>query len=429
MKPRSVAAWWSCSICVLMLLSYEACVAQASVLDVGGHTKYRGTFTAFPDDSFFRTLTGSSAEDFGFDARLNLAWRANGWDLLADAQFGAFYGDSIELTRGFGEQLQALYPRLPSDDRRLFDLTQINEDEAKLAAVSRLDRFSVGYTGDNGVLRLGRQAVTWGNGLIFNTVMDIFNPFDPTAIDKEYKSGDDILYGQYLRDNGDDFQGVTVFRRDPSTGNVEADQSSFAAKYHGFIGVGEFDLVLAQHFGETLIGFGGNRSVGEALWRGDLMVTHADSGGTIVSAVTSLSHVFSWVGKNVSAVVEYYFNGFGQHDAHYGPEHLASNPDLLQRFARGEVFNLGRHYLGLSGSIEITPLFLLTPNLFMNLEDTSALVQITTRTDLSESMLLLGALNIPFGETGTEYGGIDSGVPGLQLSSGAGIFVQLAWYF
>ena len=65
----------------------------------------------------------------------------------------------------------------------------------------------------------------------------------------------------------------------------------------------------------------------------------------------------------------------------------------------------------------------------MNLEDTSALVQITTRTDLSESMLLLGGLNIPFGETGTEYGGIDSGVPGLQLSSGAGIFVQLAWYF
>ena len=212
MKPRSVIAWWSCSICVLMLLSYEACVAQASVLDVGGHTKYRGTFYCVSRRQFLSDSNWAPvAEDFGFDARLNLAWRANGWDLLADAQFGAFYGDSIELTRGFGEQLQALYPRLPSDDRRLFDLTQINEDEAKLAAVSRLDRFSVGYTGDNGVLRLGRQAVTWGNGLIFNTVMDIFNPFDPTAIDKEYKSGDDILYGQYLRDNGDDFQVLRSF--------------------------------------------------------------------------------------------------------------------------------------------------------------------------------------------------------------------------
>ncbi len=93
------------------------------------------------------------------------------------------------------------------------------------------------------------------------------------------------------------------------------------------------------------------------------------------------------------------------------------------------MFNLGRHYLGLSALIEVTPLFLLTPNLFLNIEDTSALVQITTRTDLGESMLLLGALNIPLGETGTEYGGIDSGMPGLQLSSGPGIFVQFAWYF
>ena len=412
-----------------MFLSSEVCVAQTSGFDVGGHTKYRGTSTTFPDDSFFRGLTGSSAEDFGFDARLNLAWRADEWDLRADAQFGAFYGDRIEFTRAFGQQLQALFPRLPSDDRRLFDLTHVITDEGKRAAVSRLDRLSVGYTGDNSVLRLGRQAVTWGNGLIFNTVMDIFNPFDPTAIDKEYKSGDDMLYGQYLRDNGDDFQGVVVFRRDPLTGDVEADQSSFAAKYHGFIGVGEYDLVLARHFGETLIGFGGNRSVGEALWRGDLMVTHTDTGDTIVSAVTSLSHSFSWIGKNVSAVVEYYFNGFGQRGARYGPEDLAANPDLLQRFARGEVFNLGRHYLGLSALIEVTPLFLLTPNLFMNIEDTSALVQITTRTDLGESMLLLGALNIPLGETGTEYGGIDSSAPGLQLSSGPGIFVQFAWYF
>ena len=420
---------WSCSICVLISLSHEICLAQTSGFDVGGHTKYRATSTTFPDDSLFRDLSGSSAEDIGFDARLNLAWRAEDWDLLADAQLGAFYGDSIEFTRGFGEQLQALFPRLPSDDRRLFDLTHIITDEGKRAAVSRLDRLSVGYTGESGVVRLGRQAVTWGNGLIFNTVMDIFNPFDPTAIDKEYKSGDDMLYGQYLRDNGDDFQGVVVFRRDPLTGDVEAGQSSLAAKYHGFIGLGEYDLVLARHFGETLIGFGGNRNVGEALWRGDLMVTHTDTGDTIVSAVTSLSHSFSWIERNVSAVVEYYFNGFGQRDARYGPEHLASNPDLLERFARGEVFNLGRHYLGLSALIEVTPLFLLTPNLFLNIEDTSALMQITTRTDLGESMLLLGALNIPLGETGTEYGGIDSDMPGLQLSSGPGIFVQFAWYF
>ena len=164
------------------------------------------TSTTFPDDSFFRTQTGSSAEDVGFDARLNFDWDVDNWDVQADAEIGAFYGDTIEFTRGFGGELQTLFPRLPNDDRRLFDLTHAITDEGKRAALVRVDRLSAGYTGENGVLRMGRQAVTWGNGLIFNTVMDIFNPFDPTAIDKEYKSGDDMLYGQYLRDDGDHIQ-------------------------------------------------------------------------------------------------------------------------------------------------------------------------------------------------------------------------------
>ena len=32
---------------------------------------------------------------------------------------------------------------------------------------------------------------------MFNA-MDIFNPFDPAAVDTEYKVGDDMFYGQYL---------------------------------------------------------------------------------------------------------------------------------------------------------------------------------------------------------------------------------------
>jgi len=417
------------SIYVLTVLSYGVCTAQTSNFDISGHTKYRMTSTMFPNDGFFRSRIGSSGEDLGFDARLSANLGADKWDLQVDAQFGAFYGDIIELSRDFDNELQILFPRLPSDDQRLFDLTKIITDDDKQATLGRLDRFSAGYTGDNGVLRFGRQAVTWGNGLVFNNVMDIFNPFDPTAIDKEYKSGDDMLYGQYLRNSGDDLQAVVVLHRGSLTRNVEADQSSFAAKYHGFLGVGEYDFVVARHFGENLVGLGGNYGIGGALWRGDLMVTFTDNEGSIVSAVTSLSHSFSWIGKNVSAVIEYYFNGFGQRGNRYSTIDLTSNPNLLERLARGEIFNLGRHYIGLSTLIEITPLFLLTPNLFLNIEDDSALVQITTQTDLNESMLLLGALNIPVGRSGTEYGGIDLGVPGSQLSTGPGVFVQLAWYF
>ena len=92
--------------------------------------------------------------------------------------------------------------------------------------------------------------------------MDILNPFDPAAVDKEYKLGDDMLYGQFLRDNGDDLQGVAVFRRNLETGDVDADWSSFALKYHGLSGAGEFDLLAALHFDDPLVAGGGNLAFG-----------------------------------------------------------------------------------------------------------------------------------------------------------------------
>ena len=404
-------------------------IAQTPGFSVGGHTKYRFTSTTFPADSLFRDLAGSSAEDVGLDARLNLGWSTAGWDVLAHAQFGAFDGDTVAFTRGLGDERRVLLPRLPGDERRWLDLTHVITDKGERAAVARLDRASFGYTGRDGAVRFGRQAITWGNGLIFNTVMDIFNPFDPAAIDKEYKSGDDLLYGQYLRGNGDDLQGVIVVRRAPSGGALEADRSSFAAKYRGLVGDAEYDLLIARHFADTLAGGGASRGIGGALWRGDLLVTHTRTGETVVSAVTSLSHSFSWAGRSLSAVAEYYFNGFGQRDARYGPADVAANRGLAERLSRGELFSLGRHYLGLSALIEITPLWALTPNLFANLGDPSALVQLAAQADLGDSMRLLGAVNVPVGEPGTEYGGIDAGRPARQLSSGPGVFVQFAWYF
>ena len=56
---------------------------------------------------------------------------------------------------------------------------------------------------DWGLARIGRQAVTWGNGFLFNP-MDLFNPFAPTQIDRDYKIGDDMIFTQFpLKQTGD----------------------------------------------------------------------------------------------------------------------------------------------------------------------------------------------------------------------------------
>jgi len=392
-----------------------------------GLTRYRLLASSYPEDSLFRRLDGSSAADLDGDLRLTFGIDRGGFDFEAAWQLVALWGDTVRLTRELPPDLQPFFGRYPDDERRLFDLTRVLTDEGNFAALHRLDRLSVGYTVERGVVRFGRQAITWGNGL-FYTPMDIFNPFDPAAVDKEFKSGDDMLYGQYLRKDGDDLQAVAVFRRDPADGALEADESSLALKYHGVAGSAEYDLLAARHFGDSLLGLGGNRSVGGAVWRGDLVLTFGDD-DTVVSLVTSVSYSWTWWGRNVSGAAEYFYNGFGQTGGAYDPQSLAQNPALVERVTRGELFTLGRTYLALNGLVEVTPLFRVIPTLFTNLADSSALLQIATQNDLRQNLVLLGALNLPVGPGGTEFGGIASGLPGVYVSSGPGLFLQLGLYF
>jgi hypothetical protein len=128
-------------------------------------------------------------------------------------------------------------------------------------------------------------------------------------------------------------------------------------------------------------------------------------------------------------LVEYFYNGFGQSGGDYSGEALAANDDLLKRLARGELFTLARHYLALSSTVEVTPLFLLVPSVFVNIDDPSALAQLVGRVDLRQDLLLLCALNLPVGPAGSEYGGIATPIENRYLSSGPGLFAQLAWYF
>jgi len=415
------------SLWLIAGIAFFSSGAHADGLEYGGHIKPRYNAQTFPGDSLIGDLAGSTTNDLTVDTRIVLGYDRGGWDLRADYQFDVFYGDTIEYTRQLPEETEIFFNRLPNDRRRLFDLTHVFHDENKTAVLHRLDRLSVGYSGENYVVRFGRQTVSWGNGMIY-TPMDIFNPFDPATVDTEYKTGDDMFYGQYLRANGDDLQTVAVFRRDVVSGDFQTRESSLAFKYHGRAGDSEYDVLAADHYDDILLAAGGNTALGGAIWRGDVTLSFADQ-QTIASAVTSLSYSWTWAGRNISGVAEYFFNGFGQRNGRYDPGSLAGNPDLLARVARRELFTLARHYVALSAMIEITPLFILTPNVFINASDQSALLQIVTQNDLRENLTLLGAINVPVGPDGTEFGGIETRVPGRFLSTGPSLFLQLAWYF
>ena len=406
--PRSPA------LALLLLVSAAAAADLNS--DYGGHTKLRLVGQGFPDNSLYRDFAGATALDVTADLRLNLQLNSGRWTFDTAYQLVGLQGDSLEFGGG-----------APNDERRLFNLSDVITDGSDSAILHRLDRLWVGYASEKAVVRLGRQALSWGNGLVY-APMDLVNPFDPTSIDTEYKAGDDVLYLQYLQDNGNDVQVAYVARRNLATGDVESDEATAAAKYHGFAGVGEYDLLVAQSYGDTVVGLGASHEIGGAVWSADLVVTDTDS-DTYVQFVTNL--MYSWVFKdrNMSGAIEYYYNGFGLSGGRYDPLSLAGNPDLAIRLARGELFTAGRHYAAANVLIEMTPLWSLTPTLLINARDPSALFQLVTNYSLSDNMTLLASLNVPLGADGSEFGGIATGLPDRYLSVDAGLFAQFAWYF
>ena len=406
------------------LVLVEAAAAGVPGLD-GGHAKLRWVGSSYPDDSVYRELFGSASNDQYANLRLKFRASPARFKLNADYQLIGQYGDALEVdTDSYGPF--GLVPTLPDDDRRWWDLTDNISRSDSRHWVQRLDRLSVAYTGDKAVVRFGRQAVSWGNGLIYNP-MDFLNPFDPAAVDTEYKSGDDMLYSQYLLDSGSDWQLVNVQRRDEE-GDVSSGVSSTALKFHGFGLEWEYDLLLAEHYDQFIAGAGAVVNVGESVLRGDVTLTDGRR-EWVTSLDLNWSYSWVWGGHNVSAVAEYFYNGFGLSGSDYSTQKILDDRDLADRLVRGELFNVGRNYLAGSLLVEWTPLLNITPNLFVNLNDGSALAQLVVQWDLGQNWQFLAALNTPLGSSGTEYGGLETGLDELTLGVDSSLFAQLAWYF
>jgi hypothetical protein len=393
----------------------------------GGHAKYQYTATGYARDDVQAVHGDDPARDHAVDLRLKAEKRTGPWDFSAHYELLAIHGDSLETRRRLsdaGLSTGGTVSGLPDDRRRLFDLTDELTDRNRTVAVQRLDRLALGYSTGRQVVRIGRQVVSWGNGLVFQP-LDFVNPFSPIAIDKDYKTGDDMLYGQWLLAEQGDLQAIVLPRRDPATGNVESGQSSYAVKSRTRHGAFDLDLLAARHYDENLTGAGVVKSLGGAVWRLDVSYTdlHDDAGAW--SLATNLDYSWTWGGKNIYGYLEYFRNGVGEADA---DNYTAPNAALAARIARGELFTLARDYAALGMQIELAPLVNLYNGLILNLNDGSGFYQVRGVYDWRQNVQWMAGLNLPFGARGDEYGGIPAGA-GVYTAPGRSVYVRGAYYF
>ncbi len=412
-------------MCMLSTLSLSVCVAETQLT---ARLQYDAAISQLEDDDLLTSVISDQLHEHHLQTRLMLDARQADFDWSLHYQLQASYSDRLQVARSL-----AAIPLLTDsvtidDDSRLLDMSHVLHSEDDSVLLHRIDRLYLGHNGRRLSWKLGRYAVSWGNGLAYS-VMDIFNPFDPASIDKEYKTGDDMLYLQYLTASGNDVQLLALPRREADSRSLRADQSSLAVKYHALVGNIDYDLLLARHYDEDLLGAGFAWDIEGVLWRGDMMLARGEQEG-YVSMLASVSYAWSWFEKPMSGYIETFYNEVGaDHNGGYQLTDIALNTALLQRLTRGEVYTLGQIYLAAGVDIEMHPLVRLRPTVFANLDDHSELTQLVLYYDVRQNVSLITGVNILSGERGSEYGGIETGIANTTLSAGDSWFLLVNAYF
>jgi len=271
-----------------------------------------------------------------------------------------------------------------------------------------IDRANVRFSLDNFNITAGRHAISWGNGLIFNPV-DVFNPFDPLAINRDYKPGDDLIHVEQTLDNGDNLQYLWV--------NHDSEYS-LSTKYHGFSNDLEYDVLIASHYGNSMFSLGLSLPLGDWLWRGDYQYQHLESGERAHSVVTNVQRFFELASKPSSFTLEWYHNGFGLQN-NSSP---AEFEQWLKRLNRGEIFTPGRDYLALALTTQMTTLWNVGITSISEAQNDQHILQIISHHSLASDVELTLALNLPWGR--------DHWAKRLNTqASERSLSAQLSWYF
>ena len=368
-------------------------------------------------------LDARNRNDVLGDLRLSWAPRWDNWRFDFAWRIGFDAGD----TPRFAMRVAALGILPPTPPATWWNLTNTFIDRPSLLATQRVDRLSVGYTGAHLVVRAGRQALSWGAGLVFRP-MDLFDPFAPDATDTEYKPGTDMFYGQYLFDDGSDLQLIVVPRPARRGGGLTANASSFALHFHATVGNLQTTWLVARDHGDVVAGIGINGSLGEATWNAEIIPTLVNGGGTYTSALLNISDAGTLWERDVTYFAEYFRNGFGTDRTRYALNMLPR--PLIDRLLRGQLFDTARDYLAAGAQIQWTPLLQISPTLIANLDDASVHGLAQATYSLNDNLNLVVGVQIPIGPANSEFGGVALATnrpPFLEPPTR--LYVQLRQYF
>jgi hypothetical protein len=186
--------------------------------------------------------------------------------------------------------------------------------------------------------------------------------------------------------------------------------------------------MAGRHYKDYVLGIGSVGYLGDTAWRIDLTRTILNQNSfsdDYFSLVANMDYSWIWFEKNFYGFIEFYYNGIGEKDY----ENALVNPFILERIERGELYALGKTYVGGNLRAELHPLVNIILTAITNARDPSGLFQPRITYDISQDIQILIGSNIFWGASGSEFGGVKS--PGTDFTTRAAdtAFIWVSYYF
>ncbi len=396
----------------------------AETFTFNGYLKAFGSVTDVRDSYQRLGYTDDAcAYDTTKRVRLRMEYRPSD-ELSMGAHYEAYlqWGESVRIQR----RMEA---PVATERRRFLDLESAFWDEDTILARHGLDRLWMRWEPDRRMQwTVGRQAVSWGTGLIWSPT-DIFSAFAPTEIDREEKLGVDVVRLMLQPSSNVSVDVVAEPLDLDAQGHATARDSTYAAR----IGThaGEYDLHLCGGSVQSDAVLGGDFSgyLGDAGFRGEALYTWVDEGDQrdYFRGLLGADYAFA-VPWNPYVAVEYYHNGLGERDVDdYAARRKESSVQRV--FERGIAYNIGRDYL--AGTLRVQPNALLTlqATTLVNLQDGSLREFATLTWSVTEDFEVMLGVDVGLGRGEGEFTHLRDAATGLDIGVPDLYFVYAKYYF
>lgn len=403
---------------IFFLTNYLGLAHSEDSADIAGHLKLKSTFNNFEAGSLQDQAGAESGGlyDYNFRPRLNVT--RSDFKINIEGELNGIGGSSKSAVESFLPGR----PLLENDNYRLLDLST-EEGGADFSRTSRIDRMSLSYSTEKYIVRIGRQAFSYGKGIVFS-VLDIFNPFSPVAYDREFKVGEDMatFKGNILEDWN--LQLVAVGRRD-SNGTITSDASSFGSILN-YEGEGyDIGVLFGANRGNSIGGLSLSKNLGEYVVRLDASYYDTDNSSLKNDFLVNIDRGIQILGYETYLFIEYFYSGLGVSKDQYSEV----NQDLNARIREGEIFTLSKHYLSGGARIQLNDLIQLNLLSVLNILDGSNVHRPFLAIEPTDNTRIRIGVALSQGSSGEEFRGFNVDALNSYVSSSQQAFMQLAYYF